>query len=46
MQASGNRCDLHTFPGGHFREGPEWATINEKTDAFLASLGFLELPQK
>jgi acetyl esterase len=46
MKASGNRCDLHTFPEGHFRQGPEWTTINEKTDAFLASLGFLELPKK
>ena len=45
MRAAGNRCDLHTFPGGHFREGPEWATIDEKTDEFLASLGFLDPPK-
>jgi acetyl esterase/lipase len=46
MKASGNRCELHSFKGGHFRESADWTVINEKTDAFLASLGFLELPKK
>ena len=41
LKAAGNRCDLHTFNGGHFRSGPEWAVIDEKTDEFLTSLGFL-----
>jgi acetyl esterase len=44
MKALGNRCDLYTFPGGHFRQGAEWETIDDKTDAFLASLGFLAPP--
>ena len=41
LTAAGNRCELHTFKGGHFRSGPEWAVIDEKTDEFLSSLGFL-----
>jgi acetyl esterase len=41
MKASGNRCELHTFPGGHFRSADDWAVIDEKIDEFLTSLGFL-----
>jgi acetyl esterase len=41
MKASGNRCELHTFKGGHFRSSADWAVIDEKTDEFLSSLGFL-----
>jgi acetyl esterase len=42
MRASGNRCELHTFPGGHFRSADDWAVIDKKTDEFLKSLGFLD----
>ena len=41
MRASGNRCDLHTFPGGHFRSPDDWSVIDAKIDEFLKSLGFL-----
>ncbi len=41
LKAAGGRCDLQDFPGGHFRDGAEWATITAKTDEFLTSLGFL-----
>lgn len=41
MKASGNRCELYTFKGGHFRSEVDWAVIREKTDEFLMSLGFL-----
>jgi acetyl esterase/lipase len=41
LRAAGNRCELHAFPGGHFREAAEWQVIDEKTDTFLASLGLL-----
>jgi acetyl esterase/lipase len=42
MKTAGNRCELNTFKGGHFRSKDEWATIYEKTDEFLTSLGFLD----
>jgi acetyl esterase/lipase len=42
MRAAGNRCELITFKGGHFREPAEWALIDQRTDEFLQSLGFLE----
>jgi acetyl esterase len=45
MKDLGNRCDLHTFPGGHFRQGAEWKKIDDKTDAFLTSLGLLAPPK-
>ncbi len=41
MRDAGNRCELHTFKGGHFRSEADWAFIYEKMDVFLASLGFL-----
>jgi acetyl esterase len=41
MKASRNRCELHTFKGGHFRSIADWAVIYEKIDEFLSSLGFL-----
>jgi acetyl esterase len=46
MRAAGNRCELFTFKGGHFRTGDEWSVIYERTDEFLASLGFLESSPK
>ena len=46
MKASGNRCELNTFPGGHFRSTADWAVIDEKIDEFLASLGFLDTSLK
>lgn len=46
MRAAGNHCELHTFPGGHFRDGAEWAVINKETDAFLVSLGFIPPPKE
>jgi acetyl esterase/lipase len=42
MKNAGNRCELITFKGGHFRSETEWAEINNKTDEFLKSLGFLD----
>jgi len=36
------RNELHTFKGGHFRNAADWAFIDEKTDEFLKSLGFLD----
>jgi acetyl esterase/lipase len=42
MRAAGNRCELVTFNGGHFREPAEWAVIDARTDEFLQSLGFLQ----
>ncbi len=41
MRDAGNRCELHTFKGRHFRSQADWAVIYEKMDEFLASLGFL-----
>jgi len=41
MKAAGNRCELCAFKGGHFRNGADWAEINQKTDEFLKSSGFL-----
>ncbi len=46
MKASGNRCELHTFPGGHFRSADDWAVIDEMIDEFLKSLGFLDASLK
>lgn len=43
MTASGNRCELYTFKGGHFRSSADWTVIYEKIDEFLSSLGFLKL---
>lgn len=42
MRAAGNRCELITFKGGHFREPADWAVEDERTDEFLQSLGFLK----
>lgn len=42
MKASGNRCDLHAFPGGHFRSAGDGAVIDAKIDEFLRSLKFLD----
>ena len=42
MRAAGNRCELITFKGGHFREPADWPVEAERTDEFLQSLGFLE----
>jgi acetyl esterase len=42
MRAAGNRCELVTFEGGHFREPADRAVIDQRTDEFLRSLGFLE----
>jgi acetyl esterase/lipase len=42
MRASGNRCELITFDGGHFRTDAEWTIINQRTVEFLRSLGFLK----
>ena len=41
LKAAGNRCELHSFAGGHFRSGDEWRTITAQTDEFLSSLGLL-----
>jgi acetyl esterase/lipase len=41
LKAAGNRCQLVTIEGGHFRAPEEWPAINAKTDAFLASLGLI-----
>lgn len=41
LKAAGGRCDLHDFPGGHFRDSGEWETITAKTNEFLTSLGLL-----
>jgi acetyl esterase/lipase len=41
LQAAGNRCELTTFNGGHFRNSEDWVVIDRKTDKFLASLGYM-----
>ena len=41
LRNAGNRCELHTFPGGHFRSASEWSEIYAKTASFLESLGFM-----
>jgi acetyl esterase len=46
MRDAGNRCELYTFKGGHFRNEGDWAVIYEKADEFLASLGFLDTSAK
>jgi acetyl esterase len=46
MRDAGNRCELYAFHGGHFRSQGDWAIIYEKTDEFLASLGFLDTSAK
>lgn len=46
MRDAGNRCELYTFKGGHFRTEGDYAIIYEKTDEFLASLGFLDTSAK
>ncbi len=43
MKTAGNRCELSTFKGGHFRSAADWAVIDEKIDEFLKSLGFFEV---
>ncbi len=48
MNALGNRCELHLYPGlGHM----DWpadrdADVQNKMDAFLASLGFMARPRQ
>jgi acetyl esterase/lipase len=42
MRAAGNRCELITFKGGHFREPADWPVEEARTDEFLQSLGFLK----
>jgi len=42
MRAAGNRCELFTFKGGHFREPADWPVEEARTDEFLQSLGFLK----
>ncbi len=42
MRAAGNRCELVSFEGGHFREAADWPIEEERTDEFLRSLGFLK----
>jgi acetyl esterase/lipase len=42
MRAAGNRCELISFKGGHFREPADWPVEAERTDEFLQSLGYLK----
>ncbi|RPI24791.1 MAG: alpha/beta hydrolase [Acidobacteria bacterium] len=44
MRSAGNRCELVTFPGGHFRAPDERAVVDTRTDEFLRALGFLGQP--